>query len=280
METTNNEVKTQNDVWVPISQITVPEDARVHTQEDIDSRAVSMTRDGQEQPILLSKEGEKLVLVYGNGRLESAKKLGWDKIRADIKEGLTETQKMLLIFSENNEREHVSPFFTARVLQKIMELERLSSEQLPDYLKKSRTTVYDFLALGKLPREVQAMSERSDIGFCHLREIAKVPTTEHQVQLAQECAEKDYSVRELQARVKQMLEPKEGEAKPNAKSKAKQPWTSSEPYPFEFTRKGSRFAILGQAIEEYEVDLYVQQFRMALGHFLDQQKEAQMPHAA
>src|SRR5260370_37802427 len=100
---TQNDVTTQEGVLVLIDQIIVPEDARPHTQEDIDSRAISMDREGQAQSALLSKEGDKLVLVYGNGRLESAKKLGWEKLRCDIKEGLTETQKLMLVLAENND---------------------------------------------------------------------------------------------------------------------------------------------------------------------------------
>jgi ParB-like chromosome segregation protein Spo0J len=96
MNTTNevnvSEVRPEEGSWFPISQIVVPEDARPHTPEDIDSRAASMAREGQLENILLSKEGDRLVLVYGHGRLESAKKLGWEKIRADIKEGLTENR--------------------------------------------------------------------------------------------------------------------------------------------------------------------------------------------
>jgi ParB family chromosome partitioning protein len=210
---TQNDVNTQEAVWVPISQITVPADVRVHTQEDIDSRAVSMAREGQAQPILLSKEGEKLVLVYGNGRLESAKKLGWEKIRADVKEDLTETQKLMLTLAENEERENASPFYTAGLYKRIMAAEGITSEQLPERLGKSRAAVYQYLAIAKLESEVQSMSTRVDIGLKHWLEIAKLPKPEEQVKLAQECAEKDYSVRELQARVKKMLNPEAAEPK-------------------------------------------------------------------
>src|SRR5437870_4929767 len=132
---TTNEVQTQEGSWVPISQITVPQDARVHTPEDIDSRAQSMAKEGQLQNILLSKEGEQLVLVYGHGRLQSALKLGWDKIRADVGEGLTESQKLLMTLAENEEREDASPFYTAGLYQKMMDLEHLENPgQLADRL--------------------------------------------------------------------------------------------------------------------------------------------------
>jgi len=86
-------------------------------------------------------------------------------------------------------------------------MRRLSSEQLPDYLKKSRTTVYEYLALARLPAELQSMSARADMGLKHWLLITRLSEPEDQVQLAQECAEKGYSVRELQARVKKLLTP-------------------------------------------------------------------------
>jgi ParB/RepB/Spo0J family partition protein len=160
-------------VWVPINGILVPPDAREHPPEDVDSRAASMAKEGQLQPILLSKEGDQYVLVFGQGRLLSAQKLGWEKIRAEVREGLSETQKLLMTLAENSEREDVSPFYTAHLYKRIMAAEKLSPEQLPDYLKKDRSTVYRVLAIGKLPGEVEAMSHRCDIGFTHLTEIAK-----------------------------------------------------------------------------------------------------------
>src|ERR1700739_1791299 len=108
--TTQEACATQEGTWVAIKDITVPEDARVHSPEDIDSRAESMAKEGQLQNILLSKEGDKLVLVYGHGRLLSAQKLGWEKIRADVKEGLTESQKLMMMIAENDKREDFNPF--------------------------------------------------------------------------------------------------------------------------------------------------------------------------
>src|SRR5258708_6093985 len=122
---TTNEVTTQQDQWVDITRITVPEGVRPHTPEDVDSRAASMAKEGQLQSILLSKEGDQLLLVYGNGRLESAKKLGWEKIRADVKEGLTESQKLVITLAENEEREDASPFYTADLYNRIMAVEKL-----------------------------------------------------------------------------------------------------------------------------------------------------------
>lgn len=287
METTNEVNKTEavhlppklaieQGVLVPIRDIFVPEDTRPHSEDDIESRAVSMEREGQLENALLSREDGKLILVFGKGRLLSAQKRNWECLRCDIREGMTQSQKLLAQLAENNEREAASPFYTAQLYNRIMEVEHLSPEQLPDYLKKSRALVYMYLSLGKLPAEVKSMSNRLDIGLCHWLEIAKLPNPEQQVQLAQECAEKDYSVRELQARVRKLLNPaKAGEAPQKA-----QPWTSEAPHPFQITRKGSRFSFTGEAVTVEDLDLYVQRFRCAVIDFLSQEKEVQAAKAA
>ncbi len=238
---TTNEAPTQNvistdNVWVPIDQVTVPEDARKHTPEDIDSRAVSLTKEGQLENILLSKEGGKLVLVYGNGRLESAKKAGWERIRADIKEGLSEVQKLMMTLAENEEREEASPFYTASLYARIIAAEHLSADGLAEKLGKKRSNVYNYLSLAKLAPEVQEKSNRLDIGLRHWLEIAKLPNSTDQIRAAQECADKDLSVRELQIAVQKRL------GEPVEKSKG----NSVRPTPgFHFVWKGDRLAVKG-----------------------------------
>jgi ParB/RepB/Spo0J family partition protein len=208
MNTIQETKTTQEGAWIGIQEIDVPDYARKHKPEGVDSLSVDMGKNGQLQNIVLVKKVDgRYECIIGNGRLEAAKKLGWDKIRADVKEGLSEGQKLFMTLSENSEREDVSPFYTADLYNRIMAAEKLGSEALPERLGKARATVYDYLALAKLPAEVRAMSERSDMGFRQWREIARLPKPEDQVKLAQECADKDYSVRELQARVKQLLNP-------------------------------------------------------------------------
>jgi len=167
-----------------------------------------MDRQGQLESALLIRQADGThKLVFGNRRLAAARKLHWEKLKVDIKENVSESERLQMILSENGEREDVSPFYIGHLYKGIMAAEKLSSEQLPDFLKKSRTTVYEYLAVAALPAEIQSMSARADIGLKHWLQIAKLPTPEAQVTLAQECAQKDYSVRELQARVKQLLNP-------------------------------------------------------------------------
>jgi len=228
---------TQEGAWIPTPEIDAAEYAREHTPQGLDSLGVDLGKNGQLQNIVLVKKADgRYECIIGNGRLAAARKLGWTHIRADVKEGLSEGQKLVMTLSENSEREDASPFYTADLYNRIMAVEHLSPEQLPDYLGKDRSTIYRVLSIGKLPAEIKSMSQRCDIGYSHLIELAKLPKPEEQVQLAQECAEKDYSVRELQARVKKLL------GKP-AEAKEETPKVV-EPG-FRFAWKGKRITVRG-----------------------------------
>jgi len=279
--TTTQDVQAQRGegTWVAIPDITVPEDARVHSPEDINSRAQSMEKEGQLQNILLSKEGDKLVLVYGHGRLLSAQKLGWEKIRADVKEGLTETQKLLMTLAENEERENASPFFTARLYKKIMATEGTTkANELAVKLGRDAGDVSRILALCDLSAEVQEKLERSNFSMGQLREILRLPNDEQQLQLAQECTEKDYSVRELQTRVKHILA---GAGPSETKPKVEPPVFNAGGQEFQFTGKGKRFEICTNEKPSRDLlDVYVQNFRCAVVNYLSAQEGGMQQKAA
>jgi DNA modification methylase len=55
-----------------------PANARKHNPKNIDAIKASLTRFGQQKPIVVDAKG---VVIAGNGTLEAARLLGWDKIK-------------------------------------------------------------------------------------------------------------------------------------------------------------------------------------------------------
>ena len=142
--------------WVELQEIDVPDYARKHSPESVDSLALDMGKNGQLQNIVVVKKSDgRYECIIGNGRLEAAKKLGWEKIRADVKEGLTEGQKLVLTLAENEEREDVSPFDVAKLYSRIMAADGIEPVKLAETVGKTLGHVSQILALGKLPAEVQ-----------------------------------------------------------------------------------------------------------------------------
>jgi DNA modification methylase len=54
-----------------------PENARKHSQKNLDAIKASLTKFGQRKPIVINHKG---VILAGNGTVEAAKDLGWDHI--------------------------------------------------------------------------------------------------------------------------------------------------------------------------------------------------------
>ncbi len=59
-----------------------PDNARVHTDRNLDAIAASLRAYGQRKPIVVQRSG--MVVRAGNGTVEAARRLGWDKIAAVI----------------------------------------------------------------------------------------------------------------------------------------------------------------------------------------------------
>jgi len=280
--TTTQEVKSQEGVWVEISRITVPEDARKHTPVDIDSRAISLAKDGQLENILLSKEGDQLVLVYGNGRLESAKKAGWEKIRADIKEGLTESQKLMMTLAENDEREDASPFYIASLYQRLMQNGTLDQAALAKELGKDPSSIAKYMALFDVSDSVRQNVNAFTLSLRQCLAIAKLTKVEDQLAVMKECATQDLSGKALEARVKQLLNPKPTGAGTPGSDPNVNKGSDPEPGPFQFLWKGNGLVIKGRTFTPHTESLqqYLNELSDAYDRFMEAEKEHAVSKAA
>jgi ParB-like chromosome segregation protein Spo0J len=171
-----------------------------------------------------------------------------------------------MILAENNEREEASPFYTAMIYQKLMDMERLENPgQLAEKIGKDRTSVGKYLSLTKVPDQVKQSGNRFPLGLRHWLEITKLPE-EMQVPMAEECAEKDYSVRELQKRVKAVLNPKQ--------VAAEAPVATEPPPAFQFTWKGQGLHIKGRLFTPHKEHImdYANELQEAYERFMEEEK--------
>src|SRR5216683_4975192 len=59
-----------------------PDNARLHSEENIETIMKSLAEFGQDQPLVVQKEG--MIVHKGNGRLQAARRLGWKWIAAFV----------------------------------------------------------------------------------------------------------------------------------------------------------------------------------------------------
>jgi ParB family transcriptional regulator, chromosome partitioning protein len=99
--------------FIPLSDIKIPANRmRSRQREEVDRLAESFQEVGQLQPIVVRSVAgadHTYWLVLGERRLEAARKLRWDTIRADVVEGLDADRLELAEIDENLMRGELSP---------------------------------------------------------------------------------------------------------------------------------------------------------------------------
>lgn len=128
--------------YIPISKIMYPEfkDRSGIDKEKIKGLSKSIERVGLIQPIVLLKQADGTYLkISGRRRIEATKLLGKKKIKADVRDGLSDEEVAIMIAHENMEREDLSIYDKARQFLFFMDFyfDGLSDEQKVSLIKKS-----------------------------------------------------------------------------------------------------------------------------------------------
>ena len=166
--------------------------------------AVSIREHGVIQPILVRKFGEKYEIIAGERRYKASTMAGLTKIPAIIK-NLDDKEASKVALIENLQRRDLTPVEEARTYQKILDLDQMTQEQLAKTMGKSQSAVSNKLRLLTLPDEVQEALLNNRISERHARSLLNAPKSA-QVSLLKEVIEKKMTVRELDNRIKAMLE--------------------------------------------------------------------------
>lgn len=86
-------------VKVKISELKAPEkNVRNHSEKQIKEFVRSLEKFGQIRPVVID---ENNIVYCGNGLVEAAKSLGWEKIEALRKVGMTEADKKKMMIADN-----------------------------------------------------------------------------------------------------------------------------------------------------------------------------------
>ena len=98
---------------IPLSSITEPKvhDRKSYSREDISSLAKNIKATKfLLQPIVVRKIGDKYERIIGFRRIEAVKELGWKDIPAIVLEDISDEQAMLIMLSENIQRENLNVY--------------------------------------------------------------------------------------------------------------------------------------------------------------------------
>jgi ParB family chromosome partitioning protein len=186
----------------------------VFDDERIEELSQTIRTHGLIQPIVVRKKGDTYELIAGERRWRAAKKLGLKTIPAIVRE-MSDSHAASVALIENLQREGLTAIEEAIAYQQLIELHQLTQESLAQRLGKGQSTIANKLRLLNLPQAVQDALLKRQITERHARALLALPTEELQLKVLTEIMEKEWNVKQTEARVKQLLE--KSEAKPKKK---------------------------------------------------------------
>ena len=190
-------------VELPISQIdNNPDQPRKNFDPSaLNELAQSIKTYGVIQPILVTKKGDRYMIVAGERRFRATKLAEKKTIPAIVKD-FTESEVKEIALLENIQRQDLNPIETARAMQELMENYNWTQEALADRLGKSRPNVANTLRLLTLCPEVIELVETGKLSAGHARSLVVVTNPDVQLKLANQVMGSKLTVRDMENAVK------------------------------------------------------------------------------
>ncbi|EHB66123.1 MULTISPECIES: ParB/RepB/Spo0J family partition protein [Paenibacillus] len=203
-------------VEIPLTQLRANpyQPRKTFNDEAIQELAESIRQHGVIQPIIVRSVLKGYEIIAGERRFRASQYCGKATIPAVVR-SFSDQQVMEIALIENLQRENLNAMEIAVAYQGLMEQFSLTQEELSLKVGKSRSHIANFLRLLSLPEEVKENVSRGTLSMGHARAIVGIKDPVLVKQLAKQCVEQEWSVRELEEAVKNL------DRKPVDKSKVK-----------------------------------------------------------
>ena len=172
-------------------------------KEALEELSNSIRENGLLQPILVREYGEsgRYQIIAGERRWRAARMAGLDEIPAVVMTG-DELKIAEIALIENVQRKDLNPIEEAMAYKALIERFGLKQEEVAQQAGKSRSAVANMLRLLELPDEVLIMVQDEKLSMGHARAILGLEDEEKMLPLAEMTADKELSVREVEALVR------------------------------------------------------------------------------
>ena len=208
---------------IPIGEIRPNPYQPRHTfrPDELAELEASLRATGLLQPVTVraASEGRGYELVAGERRLRAASNLGWAEIPAVVKQ-IDNRTLLTLALVENLQRADLDALEEAEGYQRLLDEFGLTQQQVAGVVGKDRSTVASTLRLLALPVSVRRMVQERELTAGHARALLALGEERPMAEMAREAVANGWSVREVERRVRALLErparpaPPGGDARP------------------------------------------------------------------
>ena len=168
--------------------------------------AASIQAQGILQPLVVRAMGQGYEIVAGERRWRAAQQVGRHEVPALVRD-LTNQEMLEVALIENLQRDALNPIEEARAYRQLIESFELTQEQVADRVGKSRVAVTNSLRLLRLPDQVLQWVETGRLSAGHARALLALDKAPTQIALAREVMVRGLNVREVERKVRQILNP-------------------------------------------------------------------------
>ena len=179
---------------------------REFNEAELSELQASLKASGLLQPITVRPSTVGYELISGERRLRAATRLGWTEIPAIVRE-VDDRTLLTLALVENLQRADLNAVEEARGYRRLAEEFGFTHAQIAEAVGKDRTSVTSLLRILQLPPAVLEIVERGALTAGHARALVSLEDDRRALSLANEVVAHQLSVREVERRVRDMLEP-------------------------------------------------------------------------
>ncbi|MBR5152033.1 MAG: ParB/RepB/Spo0J family partition protein [Clostridia bacterium] len=177
-------------------------------KEKLEALAESIQEHGVLQPILVTPTNSGTYKIVAGERRWRASKLAGIKEIPCIIRSFEEQQVMELALVENLQREDLNPIEEAEGYQQLMDTFSLTQEEISKRVGKSRSAVANSLRLNNLTKTVKSMVIDGMLSQGHARTLLGIDDADLMDETAKKVAENGYNVRQTEALVASIQNPK------------------------------------------------------------------------
>jgi ParB family transcriptional regulator, chromosome partitioning protein len=180
---------------------------RDFNEEELADLASSIRENGLLQPIVVRPAGnragsDRWELVAGERRWRAITRLGWKQVPAIVRP-VDDRTLLVLALVENLQRSELSALEEAQGYQQLVAEFGLSQQEVAEAVGRDRSTVANMLRLLQLPASVRRLVETGALSAGHARALLGISDGVRMADLARQAVEQEWSVREVEERVRQ-----------------------------------------------------------------------------
>jgi ParB family chromosome partitioning protein len=177
---------------------------RTFTEPQLAELEASIKASGLLQPITVRRRDDGAwELVAGERRLRAATRLGWTEIPAIVRD-FDDKAMLTLALVENLQRSDLNPLEEAEGYQRLLDEFGLTQQQVADAVGKDRTTITNMIRVLSLAPPIRSLVEQGHITAGHARALLPLRSTRQQQDLANEIVARQLSVRQTEARAREL----------------------------------------------------------------------------